>query len=635
MKKTWKTRLFALLLCLSMLLPFLPETVQAAGMSYVALGDSITTGYGLADDESNFATLLTGSNYSLDNLAAAGETSQSLLAKLSDNTGETCQAVKNADLITITIGGNDLMNALYTYLAGKTGLSSDEVKNALTDKADPNRQKVLLGAMSNISGFASSPEAAQAMTALANNFSAIIGAIRTANPDVTLIVANQYNPYSHLEGMQGALISSAFEAGIASLNRLISSGAANGGYIVADIYTAFKNAADNPCNAYFNSIADMELDFHPNAYGHLLIATTILNLDVIPINGVTASRDAYDRNGFVDVEYTLSHPDGISLTEIKIGEETLTEGEAYTLSGDTVTMSNDYLGQQKEGETLDLTFCFTEGNTVTKSLLIPETCAITVNSDPVDCGYFSVNGFSDSSTNVYYAVKGEEIELGASAYDYLNYEFDCWKLGDEILSEDEYLTITPTSDMTLTMAFSSLPCLLTLSPAELDFGVVDVTYDQPDARTVTITNTGENTVAVMVPSSEHFVVDELSDEFIDPGSSATFTVQPAANLAEGKYSESIPVYAVSANIPQPRAFTNEVIELPEDAIAAEVKVSFQVGKDPVVTTETNKQTPTKTETASGTPKTGDSSHAGGWLLLLLASGFGAGAYLVCAKKRKA
>ena len=39
--------------------------------------------------------------------------------------------LENADLITITIGGNDLMGALYEYLAEETDNTPEAVKTAL------------------------------------------------------------------------------------------------------------------------------------------------------------------------------------------------------------------------------------------------------------------------------------------------------------------------------------------------------------------------------------------------------------------------------------------------------------------------------------------------------------------------
>src|SRR5699024_2975512 len=79
-------------------------------------GDSITSGYGLSDDDPGFTELVAESGgYALTNLAEDGATSADLLETLSEE--ETAAAVAEADLITVTIGGNDLMGALYGYLA--------------------------------------------------------------------------------------------------------------------------------------------------------------------------------------------------------------------------------------------------------------------------------------------------------------------------------------------------------------------------------------------------------------------------------------------------------------------------------------------------------------------------------------
>lgn len=644
MKKIWKSHLLALLLCLSMVLPFLPETVQAAddNSNYVALGDSITTGYGLADSDSNFATILAGSDLILKNLANDGETSEQLAKKLStDSTYRT--AVENAELITLSIGGNDLMNALYNYLADKTGLSAADVRTALEDPTDSNRNSVLGTAMLTIKDFAQSAYATEAVAMFAQNFTTIVNVITNLNPNAMIVVLNQYNPYGYLDNNPAVLsVVEAFEQGVASLNTIFATGAQTGAYVVADVYNAFENADSNPCNAYFNSQTDLSLDFHPNTDGHQLIANTIEKLDLL--NHVTASGDTYDRNGFEDVTYTYSCSGSAEFTELQLNGTPLTKDKDYSVFyGNRVVIEEEYLnelleqGELHEGSTLKLTFRFSEGNSVTKSLFIPETYKVTVNCEPYDdWGYFAANGYSDSSTNVYYAAKGEEVYL--EAIPYLNYTFDCWKLGDDVLSEEAGYIFTPDSDITLTMLFSPAPCYLELSPAELDFGVVDVTYDQPDARTVTITNVGENAAVLIIPPSENYVVDELSEHYLDPGSSATFTVRPAANLAKGTYNESIAVYTISADIPQPMSLSledeEELIELPEEAmIAAELKVSFQVGKDSVVQTDTNEQSP-KTEATNVTPRTGDTNHIFNWLLLLVVSGIAIETYFVINKKRK-
>lgn len=278
-----KRRVLSVLLSLCLVLSLLPTAAFAQGKSYVALGDSITTGDGLAGSEQAFPEIVAEeTGYDLTNLAVSGATSQDLLETLSDD--RASDAVEGADLITITIGGNDLMGALYQFLADKYNEGKNEsdqidaqrVQIALVDETDEIHSAVLLTALFNISNFATSNQADDALDMVADSLGAVIEQITSMNSDACVIVANQYNPYSHIEGTSAAAIVNAFEAGVKRLNSEVLE--AGNGYEIADVYTAFKDAADNPCNAYFTSTTDMDLDFHPNAYGHELIAEVINSL---------------------------------------------------------------------------------------------------------------------------------------------------------------------------------------------------------------------------------------------------------------------------------------------------------------------------------------------------------------------
>lgn len=75
-----------------------------------------------------------------------------------------------------------------------------------------------------------------------------------------------------------------------------------------------------------------------------------------------------------------------------------------------------------------------------------------------------------------------------------------------------------------------------------DFGSVYTGYDRPAAQTVTITNTGNQTLNLEQPAStKSFEVGTLSRTPLAPGEKATFTVQPKAGLAAGVYREEIQV----------------------------------------------------------------------------------------------
>lgn len=88
--------------------------------------------------------------------------------------------------------------------------------------------------------------------------------------------------------------------------------------------------------------------------------------------------------------------------------------------------------------------------------------------------------------------------------------------------------------------------IISASPATLNFGSVYPNYTQPAARTVTIKNTGNQTVTVTLPTSTNYIITAGTgftngSSSINPNGTATFTVQPKAGLAVGTYSENITV----------------------------------------------------------------------------------------------
>ena len=296
-----KRRLLAMALCICTIFCLLPVDAAALDNSgiYVALGDSISTGYRLENIENAFPMQVAESNsFILKNLSKNGETSSGLLADLSASGSSTISAVQAADVITITIGGNDLMQALYVYLANRYNesgvaeylITAEDVKNSILS-ADP---LILYFALNEISGFASSKEAVDALQTFEDNLIQIAAKIRSMSRDALVILTTQYNPYSRLADQlpanslmanQFKTISDAFESGVNALNEKISSIGSQLGFYISDVYTAFKNSDENPCNAFvslsFSPSSssplqfEFDMDFHPNAYGHSLIAQTI------------------------------------------------------------------------------------------------------------------------------------------------------------------------------------------------------------------------------------------------------------------------------------------------------------------------------------------------------------------------
>ena len=283
-----KRKFLAILLSLAMLFTLLPPgAALAASPSYVALGDSITTGYGLAEEETAFPTTVANNvGATLTNLAADGETSASLLTKLQTD-GSVKTAVSDADVITITIGGNDLMDALYAYLAEKynegkdesTQMTAEQIKEMLTGQGGAVNIGTLWSLITPLTQFPSATEFTTAVDMFSSNLSSIISQIKMLNAGARIVVVTQYNPYSHLSNRTIGSVVTAFNNGIQQLNEKISS---QTDIKVADVYTAFssQNTSNNPlCNATFTmngyNLEEINLDFHPNAAGHGVIAGVV------------------------------------------------------------------------------------------------------------------------------------------------------------------------------------------------------------------------------------------------------------------------------------------------------------------------------------------------------------------------
>ena len=94
---------------------------------------------------------------------------------------------------------------------------------------------------------------------------------------------------------------------------------------------------------------------------------------------------------------------------------------------------------------------------------------------------------------------------------------------------------------TCTVTVTDKTYTISVDKAKLDFGTAQLGYTQPAAQTVTITNTGNQTVTLNQPSAANFQVGALSKTELQPGETATFTVQPKAGLAVGEYKEELTV----------------------------------------------------------------------------------------------
>ena len=119
-------------------------------------------------------------------------------------------------------------------------------------------------------------------------------------------------------------------------------------------------------------------------------------------------------------------------------------------------------------------------------------------------------------------------------------------------------TITVTTEdgsytATCTVTVTDKTYSITANTTALDFGSVYTGYAQPAAKTVPLTNTGNQQVTVTLPTANDFIITAGTgftdgSAAIKPGETATFTVQPKAGLSAGTYSDTITVSDTNNNV---------------------------------------------------------------------------------------
>ncbi|MBQ8012403.1 MAG: hypothetical protein IJ265_12695 [Oscillospiraceae bacterium] len=256
---------------------------EAAQQEYLALGDSISAGYGLAAPETEGFVWQVAAHggYALTNLGKDGNTAAGIYAQIS--TGEYDALITDAELITITCGGNDLMHLLYEHIAdtyntlyGLAPITAEDVVPVLTGTSHAaSYVLVTMAANTALRGFADSAEFDAELALYVENLTAVMEHIRSLNTDGTVIVETQYHPYGCFAGSELSIVDTGIRAGVVKLNAAIMEQAQVLDYLTADVCTAFEASEENLCTA---TVSPMNLDFHPNAAGHAVIADTFIAL---------------------------------------------------------------------------------------------------------------------------------------------------------------------------------------------------------------------------------------------------------------------------------------------------------------------------------------------------------------------
>lgn len=218
------------------------ENVGGKKLKIVALGDSITYGWNLGTDKTKpteyaFPALIGERDHKVTNLSKPGWTSGQLLAAMELDPA-FADAIKKADVVTLNIGSNDLMQA--------AGLS-EILKSGIPAQVTPEMlQKV------------------QAATVQLNiNMNSILANIR-AKTDAPVILYTLYNPFGLTANPVLNSLHLLGESFIGPVNaQVIKPSGKPGSILIADAYTAY-----NGKQAQYILLGDI----HPTVEGQYALA---------------------------------------------------------------------------------------------------------------------------------------------------------------------------------------------------------------------------------------------------------------------------------------------------------------------------------------------------------------------------
>lgn len=207
------------------------EQKNEDSLNYLLLGDSIARGAGVLNpDEACFGLMVANTNgYNYSNHGIDGYTSAKLLKLI--NTDDVLDDIRKADIISLSIGGNDFLTS--------------------------NLLKLLIGCyMTN-----DDSEFLKIQSEFRKNFSEIIGKIKAENPDALILVQTVYN-------MRDDFLKGVNQKASDMLNQVFREYLASNesAYVIIDVASVLDGR--NECLA-FDTI-------HPNSEGNIEIARLIL-----------------------------------------------------------------------------------------------------------------------------------------------------------------------------------------------------------------------------------------------------------------------------------------------------------------------------------------------------------------------
>ena len=262
-KNMRKTILAVLMLLIMMMQGTAAFGEKTEDKTLAVLGDSIASGYGLAEYKSgnnysaplSFGNMLGAEFESYRNFAVDGRTSRQLLDALKAPSEALKDAGSDADVIVISIGGNDFLQPMIS--AVKSAAMGDYELIAAIFKGEFKAE--MLGEYSQrILNAALDAGKKVDVEQTVDNINRCVKLIAELNPNAEIILMTVYDPFTGNVLLKAA--SEVAKERLSILNEGIK--ALEGGNVkVIDVYKAFDGKA-----AEYTNIN--RLDIHPNAEGH-------------------------------------------------------------------------------------------------------------------------------------------------------------------------------------------------------------------------------------------------------------------------------------------------------------------------------------------------------------------------------
>lgn len=275
-------------------IPYEQITYTGIRTKYVALGDSIAAGYKLSGFENDGAktpksafVMLTGDTLNAsdgpvitDNQAVSGWTSTNLLKQL--ERGDFDTVLQDADVISITIGSNDLLGPFMKIVKEqfeKAGFGSLLEGGKTPGVVDTAKYALKLPGL--ISGMNQALKDNEQLNQACENFKnvtqpAILKKIKELAPDAKIYWTTLYNPYYGVDLRLfnvGVNLGTIADTYIRKMNEAFDTNTS--GYTKVDLYSAFNTTGltNVVCN-YKESQSKLNINFdpHPNAKGQQMIA---------------------------------------------------------------------------------------------------------------------------------------------------------------------------------------------------------------------------------------------------------------------------------------------------------------------------------------------------------------------------